>query len=81
MENKKIPLKVTPKPNPNTRAVIDRQGEGTIAFKGDADCPDLACGNCGSSLVVGVLRNRIGNMVIRCNSCGSYNDIIDIGIQ
>ena len=70
-----IALNIIPEPDPNTRAVFIREGEGTITFTGYSVGLALACGSCKSHLVVGIPREEIRNLVIRCNACGSYNEL------
>lgn len=70
-----IKLVVIPKPNPGTRTVFDRQGEGTIVFDA-ADGPPIVqvCGNCMAPLVRGMRADQLRNIVMRCNGCGEYNE-------
>lgn len=70
-----ISLKVIPEPDPNTRSVFIYDGEGTVAFTGYQVGLALVCGSCKSHLVVGILRENIQNIVIRCKNCGSYNEV------
>jgi DNA-directed RNA polymerase subunit RPC12/RpoP len=70
-----IPLVIIPEPDPNTRAVFNYIGEGTTVFRGSEVGLALVCGKCKSSLVVGIPRNAISDIVIRCNNCGSFNEV------
>jgi hypothetical protein len=68
-------LKVIPEPDPDTRTVFIYDGEGTVVFTGYQVGLALACGSCHSHLVVGMPRENIQNIVIRCKKCGSYNEV------
>lgn len=68
-------LKVISEPDPNTRSVFIYDGEGTVAFRGYQVGLALVCGSCKSHLVVGISRENIQNIVIRCKKCGSYNEV------
>jgi hypothetical protein len=73
-EHLKVPLKIIPEPEPNTRTVFLLQGLFP-AFKGEGDI-DKVCGNCGLILLEGVGRGiEIRNLVIRCPKCKSYNEL------
>jgi predicted RNA-binding Zn-ribbon protein involved in translation (DUF1610 family) len=74
--NKRIPLKVISEPDPDTRSVFMKMGEGTIVFRAFANETALTCGKCGEALVVGMERNQVQNLVIKCNDCGSFNDTL-----
>lgn len=68
-------LRVIPEPDPDTRAVFIYNGEGTVAFTGYQVGLALTCGSCQSHLAVGIPRENIQNIVIRCKKCGSYNEV------
>lgn len=68
-------LKVIPEPDPDTRSVFIYEGEGTVVFAGYQVGLALVCGSCKSHLVVGIPRENIQNIVIRCKGCGSYNEV------
>jgi len=72
---KELKLKVIPEPDPDTRSVFIYNGEGTIAFRGFEVGLALTCGQCNSHLVVGVRRENIKNIVIKCNNCGAFNEL------
>ena len=70
---------VIPEPDPGTRSVLDRRGEGTLIF--DFNRPgspqtDMVCGNCGAPLVHGMAVSQVANLVLRCNRCGKYNETL-----
>lgn len=67
-------LEIIPKPEEGTRAVLTKDMEEPY-FKGDGDI-DLACGNCNAILAEGVLEGTLRNLVLYCNKCGSYNNIL-----
>lgn len=68
-----IALKVIPKPPHNTASVFERTGEGTLVFSGSTVGLSMNCGECGSQLVVGIPRENINKIVLKCNKCGKYN--------
>jgi len=70
-----VKLKVIPEPDPNSRSVFVYDGEGTIAFRGFDVGLALCCGQCNSHLIVGIKRENIQNIVLRCKKCGAYNEI------
>jgi hypothetical protein len=70
-----IALNVIPEPDPNTRSVFIYNGEGTTVFTGYEVGVALICEKCKSNLVVGIPRNNIRNIVIRCNGCGAFNEV------
>lgn len=69
-----IPLKVIPEPDPDARSVFIYEGEGTIVFRGFEVGLALCCGQCKSHLVIGLKREQIQNVVLKCNACGAYNE-------
>jgi len=72
-----IRLTVVPEPKPDTRTVLDYQGEGTVVIRSDDGPPiTMVCGKCGAPLVQGVEIATIVSIVFRCNSCGAFNDSI-----
>jgi DNA-directed RNA polymerase subunit RPC12/RpoP len=77
----RIPLSVIPEPDPGTRAVFVKTGEGTIAFQGTATEKSFDCGSCGASLAIGVREDQMQGMVIKCNQCGTFNDTLSLGLQ
>jgi hypothetical protein len=71
---KNIALKVIQEPDPNTRSVFIYDGEGTTAFTGFEVGIALTCGKCESRLVVGIPRDSIRNIIIRCKNCSAFNE-------
>lgn len=71
---RRLPLKAIPEPDPGTRAVFEKIGDGTLFFQGfDTDLA-LVCGSCASVLVAGMERQQISSVVLHCKQCGSYNE-------
>lgn len=65
--SQRVPLKAIPEPDPNSRAVFIKNGEGSIILSGRETQISLDCGQCGASLVVGLRRDQIRNIVLHCN--------------
>jgi hypothetical protein len=72
---RELSLKVIPEPDPDTRSVFIFTGDGTIAFRGFDVGLALVCGGCKSHLVVGIPRENINGVVIKCNKCGKFNEL------
>lgn len=75
-----IVLVVIAEPDPNSRAVFDRRGEGTLIFEGRMTEISYDCGNCSAPLVAGLSARQFRGMVLRCNGCGRYNETIGCDI-
>jgi DNA-directed RNA polymerase subunit RPC12/RpoP len=69
----RISLVVLPEPDPNTCAIFEKTGDGTIFFQGFDTNIGLVCGKCSSILAAGLQREQITNLVLRCKQCGSFN--------
>jgi len=69
-----IRLPVIPEPDPGTRSVFERQGEGTVFFAGRFSGLSLDCGTCDAPLVVGMAPGQVVGIVLRCAACGAFND-------
>jgi hypothetical protein len=67
-------LNVIEEPLPGTRATLTSNIGGPIFFAGSEEVPDLLCGKCERILVSGRRRERIGDWVLKCPSCGAFND-------
>jgi hypothetical protein len=68
-----VELKVISEPPSGTVSVFEHVGGDTILFRG-AECSiAMVCGKCKSHLVVGVPRQNIQGIVLKCSKCGSYN--------
>lgn len=68
------PLSVIPEPDSDTRAVFILTGEGTVVMSGLATGLARCCGTCGAPLIVGLKREQVQGLVVKCNDCGSFND-------
>lgn len=74
--SQRVALKVIPEPDPCTRSVFIKTGDGTILFQGHDTSISLDCGKCGAPLIIGLALEQIVNVVVRCNQCGSFNDTV-----
>jgi len=73
-EHLRVPLKIIPEPEPDTRSVLIPKGLFPV-FRGQKNI-DKVCGNCGFLLLEGVGTGiEIRNIVIRCPKCKSYNEL------
>lgn len=72
----RVALKVIPEPDPNTRSVLGKIGDGTIMMHGQDTGIALCCGACGEPLIVGLRIGQVQNIVLKCNGCGAHNDTI-----
>lgn len=70
-----ITLEVIPEPAPDSRTLFINTGEGSVTFRGYEVGLALTCGSCHAHLVVGIPRNNIRDIVIKCNVCGSFNEL------
>jgi hypothetical protein len=66
-------LPVVPEPEPNTATVFEQIGEGTILFCGTCSTLSQDCGSCGAPLIVGLERDQVKAIIIKCKNCGSFN--------
>jgi phage FluMu protein Com len=74
MPRLRIPLRIIPAPQPDTRVVFEIRGLFP-ALKGQGET-DLICGECGQVLIEGVGSDAvIKNVVLKCPNCGKYNEI------
>ncbi len=71
-----VVLPVVPEPDPGTRAVFIREGEGTVVFQGGTTEIAECCGSCGAPLIVGLEIGQVRGLVLKCNNCGSFNDTV-----
>lgn len=70
----RISLRVIPEPDPGTRAVFEKRGDGTVLIQGFETSIALICGKCGAPLAAGLQPSQIKNIVLRCKKCMSYNE-------
>jgi hypothetical protein len=71
-----IRLKVIPKPEPETRIILQRDGPNPLVSGSDQSAPDLCCGACGFPLVTGIEKLVITNAVVHCQKCGAFNELL-----
>jgi hypothetical protein len=72
-----VRLPVIPEPDPNTRSVFEKTTEGSVLFRGHESDVALGCGTCGAHLAEGMAAGQIRNIVIKCNVCGSFNEVLE----
>lgn len=72
MAKKEIALQVVTEYEPLGGSIIRPSGADTVAIAGpDTKQPDMCCGRCGASLVVGMPRENIRGVFIRCSGCNA----------
>ena len=71
---KTIRLKVIPKPKDKERPIIAFDGDGLRIIGDSPNEPLTLCGACDNILMQGVKRGAVRRVVLRCYSCGAYND-------
>lgn len=71
----KIAMRTIPKPPEGTRSVLILDGPGTIVVKGDGPLT-FVCGECSATLARRVDGGQLANLVLRCNTCGRFNETI-----
>jgi predicted RNA-binding Zn-ribbon protein involved in translation (DUF1610 family) len=71
-----VNLNVIPEPDPDTRAVFEKIGAGSVVLHSHETSVAHCCGNCGSHLAEGIDISRFSNIVIKCNHCGSFNELL-----
>ena len=71
----RFPLTPIPEPSPNTRTVLLDPAKGTVFFTGpDLRDPYWCCGKCEETLAVHGSRIKLGDCVLKCSACGTFND-------
>lgn len=70
----RVPLRVIPEPDPNTRTVFEKMGDGTILFQGFETNIALVCGTCGAPLAAGIHPTQMKSVVLRCKRCNAFNE-------
>ncbi len=73
-----ITLPIIQKPTEGTRSVLQRKAKPFIKGKGQIN---YLCGGCGETLLENVEAGQIKNIVIRCPTCGNYNDLVQNGLH
>lgn len=76
----RVALTPIPEPDPDTRSVLHRTGEGTVFFSGGGDT-DFSCGRCGALLARKVDAGQLRSLVLKCAGCGTFNDTGDIAMN
>lgn len=66
-------LRIIPRPAANTRTVVMKAAAPVITGRGGSTA--YRCGGCRLTLVKGIQKARVINVVIRCPGCGSFNDV------
>lgn len=69
-----VKLRVISEPDPDTRTVFEKTGDGTILFQGFDTNIALVCGKCGAPLAAGIQPSQIKSIVLRCNQCMAFNE-------
>ncbi len=72
--SKHVSLIVISEPDPNTRAVFQMKGEGTIIFQGQSSEISFDCGQCGAQLAIGLQEQQLQNVVLQCAHCKAFNE-------
>lgn len=69
-------LRVIPEPKPGTRSVIISASTDPdfVFMQGALEGIEFGCGNCGRILMRGVAPGQVVNVVLKCPSCGHFND-------
>lgn len=75
----RYPLTVIPEPDPGARAVFVHTGEGTVVFSGREGGLAQCCGTCGAPLIVGCGADQLHGIVLKCNGCGAFNEVVRSG--
>ncbi len=70
----RVALTVIAEPDPNTSAVFEKTGEGTILFQGFDTKIGLVCGTCAAVLAAGLRREQLNSVILRCKQCGAFNE-------
>lgn len=69
-------LRIIPEPKEGTRTVFNAASADSdfVFVEGALEGIEYACGNCGRTLMRGVARGQISNVVLCCPTCGQFND-------
>lgn len=71
----RIPLRVIAEPDPGSRAVFEKSGAGSLFFQGFDTGLAWVCGQCTAALAAGIQPGQIRGVILRCNQCGSFNEV------
>lgn len=66
-------LRVIPDPG-YERSTMQREGDGTVVFRGSRTGLSHVCGACGAVLLEGIAGSHVIDLVLRCNGCDAYNE-------
>lgn len=72
--SERVPLKVIPEPDPGFRSVLVKTTEGSRIIRARETTLALECGQCRAPLVVGLRKEQIRNVVLKCNQREAFND-------
>jgi hypothetical protein len=72
--SKSIPLAIMSESNSKTRGVINLTTDSTVLMKGQLG-NNYICGKCNSILLESVDRLMMQNAALKCNSCGTINNL------
>lgn len=67
-----VRLRIIPKPDEGARSVIQGEAKPFIKGTGQTNC---LCGKCGEVLLEAIKPGQVKNVVFRCPTCGSYNEL------
>jgi predicted SprT family Zn-dependent metalloprotease len=69
-----IQLKVIPESEVRGRAVLTRSDGDNAIVSGKGDYT-YTCGKCQKVLLENIVENQLQNMILKCGSCGEYNNL------
>lgn len=73
MSPRKIRLTRIDDPHPRLHTIVEPDPV-PVSYTADKTAPDLVCAECQEVLITGIQRNHLPPLVVRCPSCGIYND-------
>lgn len=56
------------------RAVLTKKEGDNVIVRGNGDYT-YTCGKCQKVLLENIVENQLQNMVLKCGSCGEYNNL------
>lgn len=69
-----IPMKIIPESEVHGRAVLTKKEGDNVIVRGKGDYT-YTCGKCQKVLLENIVENQLQNMVLKCGSCGEYNNL------
>jgi hypothetical protein len=69
-----IPMKVIPESEVHGRAVLTKKDGDTVIVRGNGEY-SYTCGKCQKVLLENIIENQLQNIVLKCGSCESYNNL------